>query len=132
MFQVWYHLKVLWELKSLRDEMVAQINYYSQLDYDNLPNDVINQLTERSKKYHKAKKRSKIIMSDLQTQNLFEGFFESAPQACLQLSIIFTYGRSSVIQLISVTFSLISLAMSATHIYLTMPTKGNVIQYPWI
>ena len=110
--------------------MVAQINYYSQLDYDNLPNDVIDQLTEGSIKYHDARKRSKIIMSDLQTQNLFEGFFESAPQACLQLSIILTSGRSSVIQLVSVISSLISLAMSATHIYLTMPTKGKMIQHP--
>ena len=66
--QVWYHFKVIWELKQLRGEMMEQIDFYAKLDYDNLPLDIKDELERRSKIYHVAKDKYNIIMSDLQTQ----------------------------------------------------------------
>ena len=66
--QVWYHFKVIWELKQLRGEMMEQIDFYAKLDYDNLPLDIKDELERRSKIYHEAKDKYSIIMSDLQTQ----------------------------------------------------------------
>ena len=66
--QVWYHFKVIWDLKQLRDEMMKQIKFYSELDYDNLTKEIKDQLEPNSKKYHDAQEKYNIIMSDLQTQ----------------------------------------------------------------
>ena len=66
--QVFYHFKVIWRLKQLREEMMEQIKFYSELDFDELPTDIKDQLKLRFLKYHKAKDEYKIIMSDLQTQ----------------------------------------------------------------
>ena len=65
--QVWYHFKVILSLTQLRQEMMEQIDFYSKLDYDNLPSDIKDQLEPRSKKYHDAKDRYNLIMSDLKT-----------------------------------------------------------------
>ena len=66
--QVWYHFKVIWDLKQLRDEMIKQKKFYSELDYDNLTKETKDQLEPNSKKYHDAQEKYNIIMSDLQTQ----------------------------------------------------------------
>ena len=66
--QVWYHFKVIWRLKQLREEMMKQIDFYSELDYDNLTKEIKDQLEPNSKKYHKAQEDYNIIMSNLQTQ----------------------------------------------------------------
>ena len=66
--QVWYHFKVILSLTQLRQEMMEQIDFYSELDYDNLPLDIKDELERRSKIYHEAKDNYSIIMSDLQTQ----------------------------------------------------------------
>ena len=66
--QVWYHFKVIWDLKQLRDEMIKQKKFYSELDYDNLTKETKDQLEPNSKKYHKAQEDYNIIMSNLQTQ----------------------------------------------------------------
>ena len=123
--QVWYHFKVLIKLRQLRNDMMTEIDFYSNLDFDNLPHDIKDQLKARSKQFCEAKKEFNIIMSDLQTQKLYEGFAESAPQACLQIAIILNQGKTSEIQLAGIAISLLSLSLSATDIYLTMPTKGK-------
>ena len=66
--QAWYHFKIIWRLKQLRNEMLEQIEFYSELDYDNLPSGIKDQLEPRSKKFHDAKDEYNIIMSNLQTQ----------------------------------------------------------------
>ena len=66
--QVWYHFKVIWDLKQLRDEMIKQKKFYSELDYDNLTKETKDQLEPNSKKFHDAQEKYNIIMSDLQTQ----------------------------------------------------------------
>ena len=66
--QVWYHFKVILELKKLREDMMEQIDFYAELDYDNLPLNIKDELKRRSKIYHDAKDKYNIIMSDLQTQ----------------------------------------------------------------
>ena len=65
--QVWYHFKVILELKRLREDMMEQIDFYAQLDYDNLPSDIKDQLEPSSKKYHDAKDKYNLIMSELKT-----------------------------------------------------------------
>ena len=66
--QVFYHFKIIWRLKNLRAEMIEEIDFYSELDFDKLPTDIKDQLKPRFLKYHKAKDEYNIIMSDLQTQ----------------------------------------------------------------
>ena len=66
--QAWYHFKIIWRLKKLREEMIEEIDFYSELDFDKLPTDIKDQLKPRFLKYHKAKDEYNIIMSDLQTQ----------------------------------------------------------------
>ena len=65
--QVWYHFKVILELKQLREKMMEEIDFYSNLDYDNLPSDIKGQLEPSSKKYHDAKDKYNLIMSELKT-----------------------------------------------------------------
>ena len=66
--QVWYNIKVILSLKQLREEMMEQIDFYSKLDYDNLTKEIKDQLEPNSKKYHDAKDKYNLIMSDLKTQ----------------------------------------------------------------
>jgi len=126
--QVWYHFKVILELKQLREKMMEEIDFYSNLDYDNLPSDIKGQLEPSSKNYHDAKDKYNDIMSELKTMKLFDGFFSSAPQFCVQTSILFMLGEFSATQLISVVGSLISLCLAATDIFLTLPTKGKQLK----
>ena len=65
--QVWYHFKVILELKQLREDMMEQIDFYAQLDYDNLPSDIKEKLEPSSEKYHVAKDKYNHIMSELKT-----------------------------------------------------------------
>ena len=65
--QVWYHFKVILELKQLREKMMEEIDFYSNLDYDNLPSDIKDRLEPSSKNYHDAKDKYNLIMSELKT-----------------------------------------------------------------
>ena len=65
--QVWYHFKVILELKQLREKMMEEIDFYSNLDYDNLPSDIKKKLEPSSEKYHVAKDKYNLIMSELKT-----------------------------------------------------------------
>ena len=117
------------KLKVASDEMKKQMDYYNNLDFDNLKEDIEVQLQQCGHKYHKARDEYSTLVSELQTQKLYEGFAESAPQFCLQMAIILVQGNSSKIQLVSTVMSLISLTICATDIFLSMPTKGIHIYY---
>ena len=67
-------------------------------------------------------------MGQFQKQRLYEAFGESAPQAALQLSIIFQQGFSTNFQILTICVSLVALALSASDIYMKMPTKGIEIK----
>ena len=112
------------KLKAASDEMQKQKDDYNKLDFDNLDADIKDQLLQCGHKYHEAREKYSTLVSELQTQKLYEGFAESAPQFCLQLAIMLVQGNSSKIQLVSTVMSLISLTLCATDIFLSMKTKG--------
>ena len=115
------------KLKAASDDMKKQVDYYNDLDFDDLEADIEIRLQECGQKYHEAREEYSTLVSDLQTQKLYEGFAESAPQFCLQLAIMLIQGTSSSVQLVSTVMSLISLTLCATDIFLSMPTKGIYI-----
>ena len=114
------------KLKAASDEMKKQKDFYNNLDFDNLETDIELKLQQCGNEYHEAREQYSTLVSDLQTQKLYEGFAESAPQFCLQMAIILVQGNSSKIQLVSTVMSLISLTICATNIFLSMPTKGII------
>ena len=126
--QVWYHLHILKQLKSVGDEIRSHPKFYTKLNFDNLPDDIQSQLENRSQAYREAKKKYSTLLADLQTQKLFQGFAESAPEAVLQLSIVLIKGRCSKTVLMSIITSFVSLAKCAMSTYLTMPTKGKEVK----
>ena len=67
-------------------------------------------------------------MSDLQDQKLYEGFGESAPQACLQIAIVLMQGKCSFTLLRAIITSFVSLTKCAVSSFLTMSTKGKEIK----
>ena len=114
------------KLKAANDEMKKQMDFYNNLDFDKLEANIKVQLQECGDKYHEAREDYSTLISHLQTQRLYEGFAESAPQFCLQMAIMLIQGNSSKIQLVSTVMSLISLTLCATDIFLSMPTKGII------
>ena len=120
------------KLKAASDEMKKQMDFYKNLDFDNLGTDIELKLQQCGNEYHEAREQYSTLVSDLQTQKLYEGFAESAPQFCLQMAIILVQGNSSKIQLVSTVMSLISLTLCATDIFLSMKTKGIYISFDLI
>ena len=120
------------KLKAASDEMKKQMDFYKNLDLDNLGTDIELKLQQCGNEYHEAREQYSTLVSDLQTQKLYEGFAESAPQFCLQMAIILVQGNSSKIQLVSTVMSLISLTLCATDIFLSMKTKGIYISFDLI
>ena len=120
------------KLKAASDEMKKQMDFYKKLDFDNLGTDIELKLQQCGNEYHEAREQYSTLVSDLQTQKLYEGFAESAPQFCLQMAIILVQGNSSKIQLVSTIMSLISLTLCATDIFLSMKTKGIYISFDLI
>ena len=126
--QTIYLLYILKKVKLLKEEMKKHQEFYNAIDYDRVNEEQKKELKERCKKYHKAKRDYLRLLSDIQTQRLYEGFAESAPELVLQISIIFTTGKCSKWVLLSVISSFISLAKCATNTFLTMPTIGKDIK----
>ena len=129
-----YHLYVLKALKSVGDEIRVHEKFYETLDFDKFPQDLEateytkTELMKRSETYHKLKREYTTLLNDLQTQKLFEGFAESAPEAVLQISIILTKGTCSKAVLMSVITSFVSLSKCAVSTYVSMPTKGKTVK----
>ena len=71
---------------------------------------------------------SQCIVPFCNFKSLFSGFAESAPEACLQISIILIKGRCSEAVLRSVVTSFISLSKCAVSTFLTLPTKGKEVK----
>ena len=120
------------KLKAASDKMKKQMDLYNNLDFDNLETDIEVKVQQYGDEYHKAREQHSTLVSELQTQKLYEGFAESAPQFCLQMAIILVQGNSSKIQLVSTVMSLISLTLCATDIFLSMKTKGIYISFDLI
>ena len=120
------------KLKAASDEMKKQMDYYNNLDFDKLEADIEVQLQQCGHNYHEAREEYSTLVSELQTQKLYEGFAESAPQFCLQMAIMLVQGNSSKIQLVSTVMSLISLTICATDIFLSMKTKGIYFSFDLI
>ena len=70
----------------------------------------------------------KSLELDCNLVSLFEGFAESAPEALLQIAIVFIRGKCSQTVLTSIITSFLSLAKCAMSNYLTMPTKGKEVK----
>ena len=126
--QVWYQLHILKQLKSVGDEIRSHPKFYTKLNFDNLPDDIQTELRKKCKEHREAKLQYTKLLADLQTQKLFEGFGESAPEAVLQISIVLVKGRCSQTVLMSILTSFVSLSKCAMGTYLTMPTKGKEVK----
>ena len=123
-----YHLFILRNLKKASDDMSHQVVCYKGLDFDNLPSNIKEEVVESARKHEEAKKEFSGLLSQFQYQKLYEGFAESAPQACLQIAIIIMQGKCSTTQIVSIIISLFSLAIAATDIFLTLPTKQKKLK----
>ena len=73
LLQFVYHLHILKKLKEAKNEMAAQIKFYKNLDFDNLPFDIKAQIMDGSQKFQDAMETVSITLSNLQEQKLFEG-----------------------------------------------------------
>ena len=123
-----YHLFILRNLKKASDDMSHQVVCYKGLDFDNLPSNIKEEVVESARKHEEAKKEFSRLLCEFQYQKLYEGFAESAPQACLQIGIIIMQGKCSTTQIVSIIISLFSLAIAATDIFLTLPTKAKKLK----
>ena len=128
LFQSFYHIYIIRQLKAEGDEIQDHEKFYADLDFDNLPDGIQTELRTRCNKRREAKLQYTKLLANLQTQKLFEGFGESAPEAVLQIYIVLVKGRCSKTVLMSIITSFISLSKCAMGTYLTMPTKGKDVK----
>ena len=128
LFQSLYHLHIIRQLKVKGEEIRNHETFYKKLDFDKLPDGIQNDLRKRCKERRESKLEYTKLLANLQTQKLFEGFGESAPEAVLQIYIVLVKGRCSKIVLMSIITSFISLSNCAMGTYLTMPTKGKDVK----
>ena len=128
MVQPIYHFFILWKLKRASDGMSHEVVCYKGHDFNNLPGNIKDKVLQSARKHEEAKKEFSSLLSQFQYQKLYEGFAESAPQACLQIAIIIMQGTCSRMQIFSIVISLFSLAIAATDIFLTLPTKQKKIK----
>ena len=127
-FQSLYHLHIIRQLKVKEDEIRNHEKFYTDLNFDDLPDGVQTDLRKTCKERREAKLQYSKLLADLQTQKLFEGFGESAPEAVLQISIVLVKGRCSSTVFMSILTSFVSLSKCAMGTYLTMPTKGKEVK----
>ena len=128
LFQSFYHIYIIRQLKAKGDEIRDHEKFYTDLDFDDLPDGIQTELRTRCNKRREAKLQYTKLLANLQTQKLFEGFGESAPEAVLQIYIVLVKGRCSKTVLMSIITSFISLSKCAMGTYLTMPTKGKDVK----
>ena len=127
-FQLFYHMYIITQLKATGDKVQNHEKFYKDLDFDKLPDDIQTELRKKCKEHREAKLQYTKLLADLQTQKLFEGFGESAPEAVLQIYIVLVKGRCSQTVLMSILTSFVSLSKCAMGTYLTMPTKGKEVK----
>ena len=126
--QIFYHFKVLWDVNRERKNMQEKKDYYNKINYDEFKEEGKAELRDNAKAFIKAKDEYSKLMSDLQDQKLYEGFGESAPQACLQIAIVLMQGKCSFTLLRAIITSFVSLTKCAVSSFLTMSTKGKEIK----
>ena len=127
-FQSLYHLHIIRQLKVEGEKIRNHEKFYTDLNFDDLPVGVQTELRKRCKERREAKLQYSKLLANLQTQKLFEGFGESAPEAVLQISIVLVKGRCSQTVFMSILTSFVSLSKCAMGTYLTMPTKGKEVK----
>merc|ERR1712051_259299 len=108
--------------------MQEKRDYYNNIKYNEFEEENKAELLQNANEFVKAKEEYSKRLSDLQDQKLFEGFGESAPQACLQISIVLVQGKCSFTILRSIITSFITLTKCAVCSFLTMSTKGKEIK----
>ena len=126
--QIFYHFKVLWDVNRERKNMQEKRDYYNKINYDEFKEEKKDELIVNANEFVKAKEKYSKCLSDLQDQKLFEGFGESAPQACLQISIVLVQGKCSFTILRAIITSFITLTKCAVCSFLTMSTKEKEIK----
>ena len=72
--------------------------------------------------YGLNKKKTK-VMNDFLQLKLYEAFLEAAPQAILQIMIVFRQGFSSPLDIFTITTSMLSLSLCAINLYWKYPTQ---------
>ena len=65
------------------------------------------------------------IQHEVGINGMHESFNEAAAQAILQLVIVFSTGRISYAQMISIPFSLFSLALGSSRVFFILRTRGQ-------
>ena len=76
-----------------------------------------------AKRSHKLSKMRIILLTEFLQMKLYEAFLEAAPQAILQVMIVFRRGFSDPIDIFTITTSLLSLTMCATDLFWKFPTQ---------
>ena len=63
------------------------------------------------------------LLNEFLQMKLYEAFLEAAPQAILQVMIVFRRGFSDPMDIFTITTSLLSLTMCATDLFWKFPTQ---------
>ena len=63
------------------------------------------------------------LLNEFLQMKLYEAFLEAAPQAILQVMIVFRRGFSDQMDIFTITTSLLSLTMCATDLFWKYPTQ---------
>ena len=85
--------------------------------------DYNKELCEKAKKFLDIKQHQQITQGEVLRFKLYEGFLEGAPQATLQLYIVFQTGHIEWSQIVSISISFLAFTYSATELFLSFPTK---------
>ena len=73
LFQVFYHGYILKKLKIEDDKIRRHEEFYSQLDFNKLPENIKTDLKVKITEYEESKNEYSRLLTDLQNQKLFEG-----------------------------------------------------------
>ena len=78
---------------------------------------------EIAKECDRLQKKKTMVMNDFLNMKLYEAFLEAAPQAILQIMIVFRKGFSDPMDVFTISTSLLSLTACATNLFWKYPTK---------
>ena len=86
-----------------------------------------NATIEIAKECYMLEKKKIRVMNDFLQLKLFEAFLEAAPQAILQIMIVFRRGFSDPMDIFTISTSLLSLTLCAINLFWKYPTQVIVL-----
>ena len=130
--QLFVHVWHFIQLKTNMDIMIKARRFYKSFKPENVTDENRShyqvQVLKAASAFVQARKTFKKLMTEFQELKLYEAFGEAAPQAVLQIGIIFQLGYVTPMQIFTVTTSLFSFSQASTDIFLIMKTKRKDIR----